>query len=88
MYEILLQDSYAEWVVPLTMAVVWILSLQFFSIVHPIYDHNKMESERQSTIFIVPTTRNEHPLRIAERLIKTVKRKECPDDSEGPHFSI
>ncbi|CAM4094552.1 hypothetical protein [Lederbergia lenta] len=88
MYDILLQDSYTEWVVPLTLAIMWILSLQLFSIAHPSYERNNIESTRQSAVFIVPATRSERPLRIAEQLFKTVKRKECPDDPEGPHSSI
>lgn len=88
MYDILLQDSYAEWVVPLTLAIIWILSLRLFFVAHPVYARSKMDSEWQSAIFIEPTIINERPIYIVINIMKTVKRKECPDDLEGPHLSI
>jgi hypothetical protein len=88
MYELLLQQSYAEWVVPLTIALMWVLSWQFFTLAHPIYEHNKLASDRQSAVFIAPTRSVERPTCIAAQIVKTVKRKECPDDPEGLHFSI
>lgn len=88
MYEILFQDSYAEWVVPLTLALIWLLSLQLFFTAHPVHAHRKMDSDWKSAIFIVPTIINERPIAIGPQLIKSVKRKECPDDPEGPHLSI
>ncbi|MBS4178872.1 hypothetical protein [Lederbergia citrea] len=88
MFELLLQDSYTEWVIPLTLAIVWILSWQLMSLSDPVYARRKMEYPCQSTTFIVPKIINERPLLSGLQLTKTVKRKECPDDPEGPHLSI
>ncbi|MBS4207971.1 hypothetical protein [Bacillus sp. FJAT-50079] len=88
MFELILQDSYAEWIVPLTLAVIWILSLQLFSLGHPVYTRNKSDFEPQMAIIRMPEHVIENPDRLVYLLMRTIKRKESPDDSEGPHLSI
>jgi len=88
MYEILLQESYTEWVVPLAIAIMWILSLQLFSLSHPVGSQDKFSSIQQKHIALVPSAIREIPCLNGLHLTRTVRRKECPDDTEGPHSSI
>jgi len=88
MFEILLQDSYTDWVVPLTVAIVWILSWQLFTLSDPVSARGKMDCPWKNEIVIPQTITDEHWFHTAQQLVKTVKRKECPDDPEGPHLSI
>jgi len=88
MYEILFQESYTEWVVPLTLAITWLLSWQVLLLSHPVQTNRKGKIDTTFLIkhFSMPVPLKECPVFNVSRLIKTVKRKEAPDDPEGPHL--
>ncbi|MCR2821677.1 hypothetical protein [Lederbergia panacisoli] len=88
MFDLLFHDSYTEWVVPLTLAITWLLSWQILLLSHPVQANRKGKID---TIFhiqdiLIPAPPKERPVFDVSRLIKTVKRKEAPDDPEGPHL--
>ncbi|MBS4219654.1 hypothetical protein KHA96_15165 [Bacillus sp. FJAT-49711] len=88
MYDILFQESYTEWVVPLTLAITWLLSWQIVLLSHPVQTNRKRKIDTHFHIndFLTQAHPKECPVFDVSRLIKTVKRKEAPDDPEGPHL--
>ncbi|HLU24051.1 hypothetical protein [Lederbergia graminis] len=89
MLELLLQDSYAEWVVPLTIAVIWISGWQLFSLSGYFQTHSKLDNSIHiNNVEVNDCIDNERPLHIRHPFFKTVKRKECPDEVEGPHHLL
>ncbi|MBS4202080.1 hypothetical protein KHA93_20950 [Bacillus sp. FJAT-49732] len=88
MFELLFQDSYTEWVVPLTLAITWLLSWQIFLLSHPVQANRKGKIDTAFHInhFSIPVPPKECLVFNITRFIKTVKRKEAPDDMEGPHL--
>ncbi|MFS0612953.1 hypothetical protein [Lederbergia ruris] len=88
MYDLLLQESYAEWVLPLTIAIIWILSWQLIMLSRSVQANGRASESVQLNIFTMPTIQNERPRHRRFQLMKTVRRQESPDDSDDHHFSI
>lgn len=89
MVELLFQESYIEWILPLTIAVIWILGWQLFSLTNSVQANGKLDASFQSDIYTAPMLQQELPLCLHHDLIKTIKKKVCPDnDSEGPHLLL
>lgn len=87
MYELLLYDSYLEWVVPLTVALIWIWSLKVVYIVHPVDAKTKTDKHGQAVIFHRILLHHDVSMTMILQLIMTVRRKENPDDPEALHLS-
>ncbi|MCJ7841051.1 hypothetical protein MUB24_09080 [Lederbergia sp. NSJ-179] len=88
MYDLLLQESYAEWILPLTIAIIWILSWQLIMLSRSVQTNGRAHESVQLNIFMAPTIQNDRPHLLRFQPMKTVKRQESPDDSEEDHFPI
>ncbi|KRG12247.1 hypothetical protein [Lederbergia galactosidilytica] len=88
MYDLLLQESYAEWILPLTIAIIWILSWQLIILSHSVQTNGRASESVHLNIFTMPTIRNDRPRYHRFQLMKTVRRQESPDDADDHHFSI
>ncbi|WP_062106881.1 hypothetical protein [Bacillus niameyensis] len=85
MYELLLQDTYTEWLVPLAIAAIWILSWQLFLLARPIRANGKMNNSIRMEISFSAGIPMDKPFLPNLQLIKTFKRQESPEDSEEDH---
>ncbi|KRG13060.1 hypothetical protein ACA29_09425 [Lederbergia galactosidilytica] len=61
MYDLLLQESYAEWILPLTIAIIWILSWQLIILSHSVQTNGRASESVHLNIFTMPTIRNDRP---------------------------
>lgn len=85
MYEFLLQEAYAEWIIPLTIVAIWILRWQLLLLARPVTSNRKFNPYFQVDVRIEPQVSMGRPLQPHVQLLRSVKRKECPDDSEEDH---
>ncbi|RST76987.1 hypothetical protein D4T97_000325 [Siminovitchia acidinfaciens] len=83
MIELILQDSFAEWVIPLTLVIMWIFSLVIISLCHPVRAQKQYHYSSKDYLFNIPIVSDGLAPGIGLLLIKTVRRKVCPDDTEG-----
>lgn len=82
MIEILLQDSYAEWSVPLTILIIWIFSLVIISLFRLVNRQNHYQNIKKEKNFLNRQVYDEPSTPHCLQFIKMVRRKLCPDDGD------
>ncbi|HBZ11945.1 MAG TPA: hypothetical protein DEO65_19100 [Bacillus bacterium] len=83
MFDIIFQESYAEWFIPLTILIMWILSLGIVSLSRPVNTQNHFQNFKKENILHITTVNDEPSPCFSLQLIKTVRRKVCPDDGDA-----
>ncbi|MFS0643378.1 hypothetical protein [Siminovitchia sp. 179-K 8D1 HS] len=83
MLDLFLQDSFAEWLVPLTILIMWMISLGIISLSSPVNTQNHYQNIKKDHIVLETAACDEPAPRRCLLLIKTVRRKVSPDDADG-----
>lgn len=89
MHDIILQETYAEWLVPLAIVTIWILRWQLLLLFQPVQVNEKMSHSIDMDIFKKPIHLVQKPLPFLWNYMILIRRKESPEDvDENHHLSI
>lgn len=83
MFEVILQDSFTEWLVPLTILIMWMISLGIISLSRPVNTQSHYQNIKKDHLVLETAACDEPAPRMCLQLIKTVRRKVSPDDADG-----
>lgn len=83
MFELFIQESYMEWLVPLTFVIMWMLTLRIISLGYSIGIQEHFQNVGKDDLTLINLGSEDSAPRLCHQLVKTIKRKICPDDPEG-----